>query len=371
MRSMLHVAGELCVLGIAAMTVPGDARAQDAPRGSAAHELATAPQQATASSDTPIRDEAPVVVTGALPGPGMWKVSRGGHTMYVLGTVSPLPKGFDWIARDVEKALAQSTEVLVGTGVRIDADVGLFGKLALLPSLIGVRKNPDKARLRDLVPAEAYARWQVLKQRYIGRDHDVEEWRPVYAALKLYEEAIEDRGLTGRRVVSPVIDAAVKRHGIRRTEPQLKIDIADPKAVIREFRAERLSDVACFDKTMRNLEADLERMTQRANAWAVGDIEALQALPLGDQYQACRDAFLHAAVARKRGLENVEARARETWLVAAETAMARNAVSFAVLPLSELLKPDGYLDALQARGYTVLAPGAEQTGQAPGTDATP
>ena len=304
----------------------------------------------------PIRDEAPVVVSGALPGPGLWKVSRDGHVMYVLGTVSPLPKGMEWISREVEQVLAQSGEIVLAPSYAVGTDLGFFGKLALLPSLIGVRKNPGDAKLKDVVPAESYARWLELKQRYIGRDGDVEKMRPIFAASELYQAAIEDSGLTGRRIVTPVIDRVVKEHAIKRTEPTVGVKLSDPKAAIREFRSESLGDLACFDKMLQNIETDMTRMAQRANAWAVGDIDALRGLPLGDQYQACQNAMLQASVAQKRGIGNAEAEVRAAWLSAAEAAIASNQVSFSLLPMTELLKPDGYLAALQAKGYAVEAP---------------
>jgi hypothetical protein len=313
-------------------------------------------EQAVAEGARPIRDEAPIVVTGTLPGPGMWKVSRNGHVMHVLGTVSPLPKRMEWISRDVERVLAKSGEVVFGPSYVVDTDLGFFGKLSLLPSLIGVRKNPDGKLLRDVVSPESYARWLVLKQRYIGRDGDVEKMRPIFAANELYEAAIEDSGLTGKRIVSPVIEAAIKEHDIKRTDPKVKATLKNPKAALKEFRSEPLGDRECFDKMLVNLETDVTRMAERANAWAVGDIDSLRNLPLGDQYQACQKALMQASVAQKNGLGNYEAEVRVAWLSAAENAIANNPVSFAVLPMSELLKPDGYLAALQAKGYLVEAP---------------
>lgn len=304
----------------------------------------------------PIRDEAPVVVSGSLPGPGMWKVSRDGHVMHVLGIVSPLPKGMEWQSNDVEKVLAKSGEVVLGPSFVLDADVGFFGKIALLPSLIGARRNPGNALLRDVVPAESYARWLVLKQRYLGRDGDVEKMRPIFAANELYEAAIEGAGLTGRRIVWPVIQAAIKEHGIKRTEPQVKVSIRNPKAALKQFRSEPLGDLDCFDKMLLNLDTDVVRMAERANAWAVGDVEALRILPLGDQYQACQNALMQASVAQKNGMGNAEADVRQAWLAAAEAAIANNTVSFSLLPMSELLKPDGYLAALQAKGYLIETP---------------
>ena len=317
---------------------------------------AWAQSDAAAPASRPIRDEAPVVVSGVLPGPGMWKVSKGDHVMYVLGTVSPLPKRMEWVSRDVEQVLAEAGEVLAGAGVVIDADVGFFGKLALLPSLLGARKNPDGLELEELVSPESYARWLALKQRYIGRDRGVEKWRPIFAATYLYEEAIEDSGLVRSGIVAPVINDAIKQHKIKRTEPRVKLRIKEPKAALKEFRGERLSDLDCFDKTLQNLETDLGRMTVRANAWAVGDIETLRNLPLGDQYQTCLQALTQASVAQKYGLANLEAEARNAWLSAAEAAIANNRVSLATLPMSDLLKADGYLSSLQAKGYAVEAP---------------
>jgi hypothetical protein len=303
-----------------------------------------------------IRDEAPVVVTGTLPGPGMWKISRDGHVMHVLGTVSPLPKRMEWISRDVESVLAQAGEVVTAPSYVVDTDLGFFGKLSLLPSLLGVRRNPEGRLLRDVVPAESYARWLVLKKHYIGGDGGVEKMRPIFAASELYQAAVEDSGLTGKRIVSPVIDAAIKEHQIKRTDPKITTMLRNPKTVLKEFRSESLDDLGCFDSMLKNLESDVARMAERANAWAVGDIDALRNLPLGDQYQACQNALTQASVAQKNGLGNVEAEIREAWLSAAEAAIRNNAVSFAVLPMSELLESDGYLAALQAKGYVIEAP---------------
>jgi hypothetical protein len=44
------------------------------------------------------------------------------------------------------------------------------------------------------------------------------------------------------------------------------------------------------------------------------------------------------------------------WLEQAQSALARNKVTFAVLPMSQLLRADGYIAKLQARGYDVTPP---------------
>lgn len=308
-----------------------------------------------ASSD--IRDMDAIVVSGVQPGPGMWKVSKGDHVMWVLGTLSPLPKKMEWESREVESVLAQAQEVLYGPSIAFGTDIGFFSKLALVPSLLGLRKNPDGATLQELVPPEAYARWQVLKQRYIGDDDSgVEKWRPMFAAMKLYEQAIDQSGLVKSGVIGPVIGDAIKRHKIKVTWPQFKVAVREPRAAIKQFRGERLSDLDCFGKTLQYLERDLGTMAARGNAWATGDIDTLRNLPQGDQNEACENAAMQSGIARKLGPADPEAELAKLWLDAASTALASNRVTFATLPMRELLKSDGYLARLAVKGYVVESP---------------
>src|SRR6516162_10724023 len=48
-----------------------------------------------------------VVVEGRHEGPRMWIVRSGDHTLWILGTISPLPKKMVWQPDAVEEALKQ------------------------------------------------------------------------------------------------------------------------------------------------------------------------------------------------------------------------------------------------------------------------
>jgi hypothetical protein len=331
---------------------------------------ASAFAQTPSTSGPPIRDLAPLVVSGVQPGPGLWKVRRGENTMWVLGTVSPLPRRMEWESRDVEKVIAQSQEVIEGPGVRIDADIGFFGKLVLAPKAFGARKNPDGQTLQQVVPPDMYARWLVLKHKYVGDDRSVESYRPILAAMELYQEAIKDTGLRQGGVVWPVVERLAKRYKVPRTETMVTVMIQDPKVALQELRVSKLEDLDCFSRTLQRLESDLGAMRERANAWAVGDLEALKALPYTDQNEACRRAASQSAVLRKR-TGDVEAQAAARWIGAAEAALAKNRVTFAVLPMRELLKPDGYVAKLRAKGYAVEEPQPPGTLEVPSDRQTP
>lgn len=303
-----------------------------------------------------IRDMAAVVVTGVQPGPGMWKVSKGEHVLWVMGTLTPLPKGMSWLSRDVEAVIAQADEVLDPPGLTFDSDIGRFRAVLMIPSLLKARKNPDGRTLSQVLPAPLYARWSVLKARYLGRDAGVEKWRPVFAAQELYQAALKKSGLSQSGVVGPVVDKLAKEHATQRTATLVKVRIEQPKEAIKEFSASSLADIGCFEKTLTRLESDLPTMTARANAWSIGDIEALRALPYDDHYRTCINAFLESGIAQKRGMDDVPQRVEAMWLSKAEAALATNKVTFATLPIAMLLRPDGYLSKLQSRGYVVEAP---------------
>lgn len=297
-----------------------------------------------------------ILVAGRQPGPGLWKVRSGERTLWILGTQSPLPKRMEWDSANVERRVGESQEVLMPPTLTFDADVGFFRGLTLLPSLLRARRNPDGKMLRDLVPPEQYARWTVLKQRYIGNDRDVEEWRPLVAAVVLYEKAIARRGMAEESPVPGTVRKAAKRSKVKITVPSLEIKITDAKGTLREFSRETLNDQECFRGTLDRIETDLDTMVLRANAWAEGDIEALRNLPYRNQFIACTEAFTDNAIARRQGLQDLQARIENEWMSVAERALRENDTTFAVLPMSQLLQPNGLLQRLVAKGYMIEEP---------------
>jgi hypothetical protein len=46
---------------------------------------------------------AEVLVVGKRPGPGLWRISKGDHDLWIFGTLAPLPKQMIWDTTDIEK----------------------------------------------------------------------------------------------------------------------------------------------------------------------------------------------------------------------------------------------------------------------------
>lgn len=307
-------------------------------------------------SPTNVADLPAVLVTGVQPGPGMWRVSRGDHVLWILGTLSPLPRSMTWQSREVETVIASAQGILLPPAVKVKVDVSWLGKLFLLPSAYSARKNDDGKTLQQVLSAPLYARWLALKHTYIGDKRSIERWRPIFAAQELYKDAIKANGLSNSGGVKAAVDALAKQYGVAETSADYQVVIEHPRAAIKAFKRAAPSDVMCMSRTLDAIEQDLPVIKARANAWATGDLEALRKLPASDRREACVEALTEAGFAHQLGIDDVPEKQQATWLAAARAALKTNAQTFAMLPMGELLKPAGYLAQLQAEGYTIEPP---------------
>ncbi|KFI06095.1 TraB/GumN family protein [Massilia sp. BSC265] len=319
--------------------------------------LAQTNDAAVASSVSAPADEPPaapeqILVVGQKPGPGMWKVSKDDHVLWIFGTYSPLPIKMDWRSHEVEAVIGRSQEYLAPPISKVETSY--FQVALALPSLIGINRNPDDATLRDVLPAEVYARWLPLKEKYLPKNKERD--RPLFVANELFSAALKQAGLTSSTDVRKQVEKIVeqKKLKVTRTVHELKVD--NPRQLIKEFKKSPLDDVACFSNTLKRLETDIDAMRVRANAWAKGDIDAIRKLDFNEQ-ESCSNAIRNSAVLRDHpAFQGAEERHRAMWLANAEAALARNTSTFAVLSMRDLLDPQGLMAALAAKGYTVEQP---------------
>jgi hypothetical protein len=181
------------------------------------------------SQSEPIEPEK-VLVVGQRPGPGLWKVSKDDRVLWIFGTYSPLPEKMVWRSRQVETVLSQSQEFLglPSAGVSVGWSNSL-NLLTALPFVIGVKKNADGARLQDVVPADVYARWTPLKQKYIGADSAIESDRPIFAAQELFSKALKQSGLGSDRDVIASIHKMAKSAGVKFTPVTVSVQLENPR----------------------------------------------------------------------------------------------------------------------------------------------
>jgi uncharacterized protein YbaP (TraB family) len=295
-----------------------------------------------------------ILVVGQKPGPGLWKVSKDDHVLWVFGAYAPLPKRMEWRSQQVEAILAQSQEML--TEPYVELDVGFLRSLALLPFMIGMDKNPDGKTLHDLLPDSTYQRWLALRKKYLKDDEDYDRKRPFFVAQELTVKAAEAAGLSMGKDVHDKLMAMAKQNKVKVTRTRLKLEVDSPIKAVRDFKKTPLDDAACLAKTIDLLETDIGAYLVRANAWAKGDIAGIRALDFSDQEASCLDAVQKSAIMQERGLTDLDGKSRAHWLEMAQGALAANKSTFAILPIKEIVAKNGYLAALEAKGYKVEQP---------------
>jgi hypothetical protein len=312
-----------------------------------------------------------IVVAGEYPGPGLWRVVKaapdGEHVLWIFGTPRFVPEAIRWKSREVERVAAASQELIMpeSFGIKVDGKVGVFTMIRYLPAALRARKNPDDGKLQDVLPADVYARWKVLKARFIGRDNGIESWRPFFVAEKLTDEAFKDlraeMGIDPWRFIGPV----ASEHKLRVTGPQVEYKV--PKEQLRDalktFLKAPLADVECLDATMKVLQglADHDATNARAMAWAKGNLAVLRGLPqLPDPDPPCTAALVESQAILDlhlfEGKDQLQELGLQKWLQAVEAALTHNRSTLALLPIEELLRPEGRLSTLRAKGYEVLDP---------------
>ena len=314
----------------------------------AAHAGAQDASPQVDASSEPVEE---ILVMGERPGPQLWRVTNGEHTLWLLGLLQPLPKGMTWQSEAVEQVLGEAQEV-IASGGSVGLRVGLVSGVRLYRQWRGVQRNPDDATLAEVLPAPLYARFAALRAKYARRDGKLEELRPIFAAGRLFEAALARIGLTNENDVhARVVKLAKKRDlPIRQVKIVLESDEGG-KLLAALGEIPLTQQVACLETTLLRLESDIGAMRDRAKAWADGDIGAFRAVPYADPQAACWQA-----IGSRPEIEPLVEKAQAEWLGYVDAALANSRVSLAMQSLDRMLAPDGVLATLRNKGYAVRGP---------------
>jgi len=302
--------------------------------------------RATGDPPAPMQE---LVVEGRHEGPRMWTVRSGNHTLWILGTISPLPKKMVWQPDAVEEALKQTQEV-VPAWPSYGIGANPITALRVYIAWRHLQKPPDNLPLSQSLPPQLYTRVEALRVRYAPHDNKLEQMRPMLAARELLNRVLDAAGLAVRNEVQQEVLNLAAQRGVHIRQDKLRIE--DPVDVLKDVGATPLaSEVACLDAVVTLLETDLANMQARARAWALGDVDTLRQIPLADNRAACI-----AAVSTSERVRKLIARAQDDWLITVTDSLARNRGTLAVQSMDRLLGEHGALATLRARGYVVEGP---------------
>src|SRR5580658_1838114 len=205
--------------------------------------LAAAAAQPPAQENAPAAPaaEAPVaevVVEGRHAGPRMWTVRSGDHVLWILGTVTPLPKKMIWQPDAVQTVLQQSQEV-VPAWPSYGIGANPFTALRVYIEWRRLQKPPDHLPLQQALPPPLYARVMALEARYDPHDSKLQQMRPMLAARELLTRVFDASGLALHNEVQEEVLTLARRQGVRVHQDKLHID--DPVDVLKDVNATPLS----------------------------------------------------------------------------------------------------------------------------------
>lgn len=305
--------------------------------------LTGTPKSQARSDDQPAQLEE-LTVTGEAAGPRLWRVQRGTAQLWIIGSVSPLPKDMTWRSKQFETVLDRADQVLVAKPV----EIGIARAMWLVVTQRSLLLAPHGKKLKDLLPPDLYARFAKQRARFTDDPDKWERYRPLVASAFLEEEALHRIGLSTKLDLAEEVRSLARKHHVRIEEFKIAglRDILDALKTLPPATEEK-----CVAASLATLETGLPRLIERARAWATGNVELIQSLPESKEVAACR-----AAITMESASGDLYALLRRTWIDNMKQHLQQGGVTVAVVSMDMLLEPGGFLDALRAGGYQIEQP---------------
>jgi uncharacterized protein YbaP (TraB family) len=289
-----------------------------------------------------------VLVTGEQPGPGLWKISKDDHVLWIVGTFGPLPDKMVWRSPQLESVIKDSQEVYTEAQYNSYAHGAKSDRL-----LLEALQNPGGKSLKEVLSPELYQQFSALNHQYTNDSGDFENFRPFFAIEELRRRALHKLKLSSDGDVAKTIKQFAKKHRVK----YLSLSRED-SSVAFEIIAElntvsRSADVQCASIAMNRIDTDLKESASRANAWAIGDIATLRQDHgiYERRTESCANIMLMS-----QHIRQLNAESRKLQESALREALQTNRSTVAMVPIAELFDPEGILAKFRADGYLVVEP---------------
>lgn len=281
-----------------------------------------------------------VVVNADEGGPAMWQVSRGDSHVWILGAVQPLPEGLQWNSARLEKVVTGARAIYT----QPRASAGILGGIWFFLTNRDAIYLPGDDKVEGVLPEPLLGRFMAARKE-AGKDADrYEDYRLPIAALMLESDVLKERGFAG-----DVFEDRLRK--IARNAGVAMRPIADYDALKMLKELPKLSaeqNLACVNDALDDIDQLRASARPSAEAWADGDLAALMAAYRQSRFERCL-----AAVSTARALW--ERSVRDT-LAKVDDALSKPGKVLIVVGIDALLRKNGVLERLRAKGFTVDDP---------------
>ena len=298
----------------------------------------TAPAAQPSPDDSSvITDLTPVQVN--LPGPALWRVTKGDSQVVIMGFVRPLPHSLDWPKGRIVHALDGAHALLIPP----EPKLGALDIMSLLWSQ-GDFKLPGRKTLKDVLSPADYATYERLAGAAKSKRADLDHLKPALVGVMLIADMRKAGGLSSEKPVSTVSKLAKQMHVNIREMGKIR---AAP--VIRVVRG--LTDaqhIACFHDEAAVADWEARDAAPTAAAWGKGDVAALRTFRARALNLSCLEENPNLKALKEQG--TVDA------VNAINDALSRPGKTVALIDLQYLDQRNGVLDRLKAKGAEITVP---------------
>jgi len=304
-------------------------------QGTHAQEVAAPPTDTSAVVEE-------LVIEGRPMGPALWTVKRGDAEVVVLGGLTPLPHQLKWTSPRLERALARADLLLVPPQgrPRVTDLPGMTVRVASLRQGLGQKLEPN-------LPPALRARFVQARERLAMGPGRYDHWKPAIAGFMLLADFREHEGLSTGKPATTVQRMAKAQRGRRmKTEPIADIPLG---AMVKSAASlTPAQQEACLTAALNDIEAETARARTAAQAWAIGDLATVRTNASADLLDRC--------LLQLPSLTSLLEQDTAQSVRSIDQALRHPGTTVAIIDLRLLLRANGVLDRIKAKGAQISVP---------------
>jgi uncharacterized protein YbaP (TraB family) len=272
-------------------------------------------------------------------GPLIWQVTRGSATVYLLGIVRPVPEKFAWKTTGISDVLKGAHRLIVPP----QTSVGLAEGLWFLAWSSNSIYLPDDVPMESTLPDGLRKRFVAVRTRFYLDADRYAGLRVPLAALRLEGDVMRANALV-REEPAKTVEQIARRLGV-----PSKV-LADYEAIpmLKQLpKMSRAANEACMTSALDDIDALSVHARAAAEAWAVGDLDRVEAHYSEERFESCIQAMPSFGALVSRAISDSAA--------AVNAALNEPGKTVMIVSFGTLLRRDGLLDRLKAQGLKVEA----------------
>lgn len=265
--------------------------------------------------------------------PPVWVVSDRDSELVLFGSVHVLPPDVDWASPVLERTLKRADDLWF----ELPVDPAVAEESSRTALRLGLL--PQGQSLSKLLKPEDAQRMARVAQAYDLDPAMLEAFQPWLAEMALAGAAFRRARATDENGVEEAVSAAAPASAQRRA-------FESPAEQIGFFVGAPMAEqIAALNQTVREMEGEPDEFALLVQAWASGDIEAIDRQALTPLRRVAPTLFRQLVTERNA-----------RWATALDRRLKGRGRTVVVVGVGHLIGPEGVPARLRALGYSVKGP---------------